>query len=86
MSNMFQKLKYFPATCTFCRQNGMVFGAYTDKNDEIAVCPECSHKLILGIDAALKEMERREKEKESTEPKKEGNVEEVEIPTSTLDK
>lgn len=84
MSNMFQKLKYFPATCTFCRSNGMVFGAYTDKNDEIAICPECSHKLILGIDAAMKEMERREKE--STELKKESEVEGAAVPSSTLDK
>lgn len=75
MANIFQKLKYFPATCTFCRMNGLVFGGYVENKGEVAVCPGCAEKLVLGIGTALKELERSEKEKESTEPKKEDKEE-----------
>jgi hypothetical protein len=77
MSNIFNKLKYFPASCTFCREEGMVFGGYLENGSEVAVCPECANKLILGMDTALKEMARLEKEKESIEPKNEGGAEPV---------
>lgn len=60
---MFNKLKVFPAYCTFCNKSGSVIGAITNKNAEVAVCGECSHKLILGISTALEEMERTNQSK-----------------------
>ena len=67
MSNIFSKLSYFPATCVFCRSEGMTIGAYTDSGKEVAVCVACSDKLVLGISTALDEIKKIEDEKKAKE-------------------
>jgi hypothetical protein len=59
MSNMFSKLQYFSAHCTFCGEKGNVFGAYANNNKEVAVCPICADKLVKGITAALNELDKK---------------------------
>lgn len=57
---IFNKLKYFQAKCTFCQSIGMVYGAFVnDTKQEVAVCDDCSRKLITGIATALEELKKQ---------------------------
>lgn len=55
--NVFNKLKFFYATCHFCHEKGLCLEAKND-NGTLPVCEECSRKLIIGITTALEELKR----------------------------
>ena len=57
----FGKLKYWSATCFFCRDVGACIAAPNLGGQEITVCPSCANKLIVGIDIGMKELERLQK-------------------------
>lgn len=62
--SMFGKMKCWAATCYFCRDQGSCIAAPNLSGQEIAICPSCANKLIVGIDIGMKELQRLEAEKE----------------------
>lgn len=54
--NVFNKLKFFYATCHFCNEKGLCLEASSSGN-LLPVCEECSRKLIVGVTTALAELE-----------------------------
>lgn len=59
---MFGKMKFFAATCFFCREDGSCIAAPNINGREITLCPMCANKLIVGITVGMNEMHRIEEE------------------------
>lgn len=77
MSKIFNKLKYFPAQCHFCGEQGNTIGAILENDNEIAICEKCSKSIITGVSVALEHQkamddEAKKKKSEENEDKVEG--------------